>query len=205
MDRRELIKLITLTTGAALIGGEFILSGCKNPAAGNGIAFTDKDISLLDEIAETILPRTTTPGAKDAGVGRFMTTMVNDCYTAINQKAFQDGMKEVDNRSKKSFSVSYEKATAQQRIELLTLLEKEAKEYSEKRKQHNEAEKEKEKNTPGYKKVEMPNHYYTMLKQLTLQGYFTSEAALTKAFDYQPIPGKYIGSYPYKKGDKLFV
>ena len=52
------------------------------------MTFTDADISLLDEIADTILPDTKTPGAKAAKVGQFMTVMVNDCYEDKDQKIF---------------------------------------------------------------------------------------------------------------------
>ena len=205
MDRRELLKLIALTTGVSLIGGEYILSGCKNPTSDKTISFTDNDIAYLNDIGETIIPRTSTPGAKDADVGRFMTVMVRDCYTPENQKAFIDGMKDLDNKSQKAFSTTFQKATPEQKVALLTALDAEAKAYNEKRKEFNNKENEKEKSTPGYKKAEMPNHYYTMLKQLTIQGYFTSEPGLTKSFNYQPVPGKYDGAMPYKKGDKLFI
>ena len=44
-------------------------------------AFTAADVALLDEIAETILPETSTPGAKAAKTGAFMALMVTDVYT----------------------------------------------------------------------------------------------------------------------------
>jgi hypothetical protein len=79
MERRELLKLIALATGTAFIGGDLFLSGCKNAPALGGATFSENDIGFLDEVAETIIPKTTTPGAKDAAVGTFMTVMVNDC------------------------------------------------------------------------------------------------------------------------------
>ena len=187
MERRELLKMIGLATGAVVIAGDFLLTGCKNPDAKTGSIFSNADISFLDEIAETILPKTNTPGAKDAEVGKFMTVMVNDCYDEADQKIFLEGIGKLDEACNKLHGHNFMKASAEHRIELLTALDKEAKEYN----------KNKEKGTP--------NHYFTMMKQLTLFGYFTSKPALTKAFDYQQTPGKYDGAYPYKKGDKLFV
>ena len=55
MDRRELLKLIAIATGGAVIGSEFLLAGCKNPEAGTGLTFTAENLSFLDEVAETIL------------------------------------------------------------------------------------------------------------------------------------------------------
>lgn len=187
MERRELLKMIALATGGAVIGGEFLLSGCSNPAAKTGMAFSAADISFLDEVAETILPKTKTPGAKDAEVGKLMTVMVTDCYEEADQKVFREGIAKLDEACNKLHGHDFMKASAEHRTELLKSLDSEAKEYN----------KNKEKGTP--------NHYFTMMKQLTLFGYFTSKPALTEAFNYQQIPGKYDGAYPYKKGDKLFV
>jgi len=89
MDRRELLKMIAVVTGGAVIGGDFLLTGCKNPESGEvSMVFSEENIAFLDEVAETILPQTSTAGAKAAGVGRFMTVMVNDCYTKADQEVF---------------------------------------------------------------------------------------------------------------------
>jgi hypothetical protein len=187
MDRRELLKMIALATGGAVIGGEFFLAGCKNKDAGSGLAFSSNDIAFLDEVAETILPKTKTPGAKDAEVGKFMTVMVNDCYDEKEQKIFHEGMKKLNEACSKMHGHDFMKADVAQRTELLTALDKEAKEYMKNKKQ------------------EEPGHYFSMMKQLTLLGFFTSKPGLTECFDYHPVPGKYDGAYPYKKGDKLFA
>ena len=188
MDRRELLKLVSLATGAVVIGGEFFLAGCKNKdAAVAGASFSQDDIALLDEIAETIIPKTATAGAKEAEVGKFMTGFVNDCYEEADQKTFHEGIKKLDEACNKMHGHSFMKAEPAHRKELLTALDKEAKEYSKS------------------KKKEDPNHYFSMMKQLTLLGYFTSKPGLTENFDYKQVPGKYDGAVPYKKGDKLFV
>ena len=43
------------------------------------------------------------------------------------------------------------------------------------------------------------------MKQLTLFGYFTSKEGATQALRYVAVPGKYVGDYPYKKGDKAWA
>jgi hypothetical protein len=47
--------------------------------------------------------------------------------------------------------------------------------------------------------------HYSMMKQLTISGYFTSEAGRKGALRYKPIPGSYNGNLDYKKGDKAFA
>jgi hypothetical protein len=55
------------------------------------------------------------------------------------------------------------------------------------------------------KTSEQPTHHFTMIKQLTLWGYFSSEIGATQALRYVAIPGKYEGCVPYKKGDKAWA
>ena len=103
MNRRELLKMVAAATGGAVIGGEFFLAGCKNPEAGVGTSatFTESDIAFLDEVAETIFPKTSTPGAKDAKVGQYMAVMVTDCYDQKDQDAFRAGMKSLNDACEK--------------------------------------------------------------------------------------------------------
>src|SRR5215216_451884 len=134
MNRREAVQHIALLLGGTVVGGQAFLSGCKSETAKEQ-GFSAADIAYLNEIADTILPTTTTPGAKAANVGRFMTVMVNDCYEQKDQKIFRD-------------------IAPQDRLQLLTKLDKEQKDY--------------QKN----KKKDDPDHYFTQMKQLTLLGYF---------------------------------
>jgi hypothetical protein len=78
-------------------------------------------------------------------------------------------------------------STPQQRHDLLVDLDKESKDYQKK------------------KKEDDPNHYFTLMKQLTLWGFFTSEPGATKALRYVAVPGRYEGCIPYKKGDKAWA
>lgn len=188
MERRELLKMITILTGGALIGGE-ILPGCSSGPAIGGATFTPADIAFLDEVAETIIPATTTPGAKAAKVGTFMTVMVNDTYEAKNQTIFHEGIKKLNDASQKANGKGFVEATPEQRKTLLIAIDKEAKDLQAANKDKKDAEP----------------HYFTMMKQLTLLGYFTSKEGATQALRYLPVPGKYDGNYPYKKGDKAWA
>lgn len=189
MNRRELLKMVAAATGGVVIGGEFFLAGCKNPDAGTGTSsgFSEKDIAFLDEVAETIFPKTSTPGAKEAKVGEFMTVMVKDTYEEKDQVAFKEGIKKIDEACNKMHGHDFMKATPEHRKEVLVALDKERGEY--------------QKN----KKREDPNHYFQYFKQLTILGYFTSKEGREGATNYQPVPGKYQGDVPYKKGDKVLT
>jgi hypothetical protein len=79
------------------------------------------------------------------------------------------------------------KASPEHRKELLVSLDKERADY------------QKNKNR------EDPNHYFQYFKQMTIMGYFTSKEGRQGATNYQPVPGKYQGDVPYKKGDKILT
>ena len=196
MNRRELLKLIAVATGGTVIGSEFLLSGCKNPESAFPMEFTEESIAFLDEVAETILPQTQTVGAKAAGVGRFMTVMVNDCYTKEDQEVFHNGLNTLNDACKKMHGHGFMKATAEERKALLISVDEERKDYVKK-----QAE---EKAATDQKKQTMPNHYFQQMKQLAIFGYFTSEKGRNEGLRYTPVPWKYQ-TIDYKKGDKSFA
>ncbi|HEX7753740.1 MAG TPA: gluconate 2-dehydrogenase subunit 3 family protein, partial [Niabella sp.] len=57
----------------------------------------------------------------------------------------------------------------------------------------------------SHMKESFPPHYFSLMKQLTLWGYFTSKPGATQALRYMETPGKFDGAYPYKKGDKAWA
>ncbi len=187
MNRRDAVQYISLLLGGTLIGGNAFLTGCKSDT-GVKTTFTADDAAYLDEVANTILPDTkSSPGAKAAKVGQFMIVMVNDCYEAKDQKVFHEGMKKLNDFSNKTYNDDFMKLNDQQKHDLLVKLDGEQKDYMKS------------------KKKEDPSHYFRMMKELTMLGFFTSEIGSTKALRYIETPGKYDGAYPYKKGDKAFA
>lgn len=211
MNRRDLLKQIALLTGGAVIGGELFLAGCKTGAKADA-GFTATNISLLDEIGETIIPATTTPGAKAAKIGEFMRVMVSDCYTQRQQDAFMKGIDELDEACEKMHNKSFMECSAEQRTALLVSLEKEAKAFNQKREETDkpliEVNDKRNSALPWKDRKEFegaPSHYYTMMKQLTLMGFFTSKTGMTETLRHIPVPGKYDGDFPYAKGDKAWA
>jgi Gluconate 2-dehydrogenase subunit 3 len=211
MDRRELLKMIALLTGGVVIGGEVFLTGCKTGAKMDA-GFTAANISLLDEIGETIIPTTATPGAKAAKIGELMKIMVSDCYTEKQQAMFTKGISELEDACKKANNKSFMECTPQQRHDFLMTLEKEAKEYNTRRDEEDKAKRlahEKGNNSLAWKdQTEFdpsPHHYYTMMKQITLMGFFTSKTGMMETLRHVPVPGRYDGAMPYVKGDKAWA
>lgn len=125
--------------------------------------FSQDQINLLNEVGETILPKTETPGAKEAKVGEFMTVIVRDCYEPKDQKIFIDGMDKLNASCKQKYGKSFMECNSIQRTELLNSLDK------------------------------VKTDYFQMMKGLTLSGYYTSELGATQFLKYTPVPGRYDG------------
>lgn len=213
MERRALLKWITVLTGGAMVGGNVFLSGCADndkkttkvtDAKAAPPFLAAADIALMDEVGETIIPATDTPGAKAAAIGAFMSTIVGDCYTKPQQDAFVKGIASLNEACKKQYSKTFLECDAKQRHDLLVSLEKEAKEF-------NKALEDKEKplkeaaSKEGKEFVSEPIHYYSMMKQLTLWGFFTSKTGMKDTLRYLPVPGKYDGNVAYVKGEKAWA
>lgn len=226
MDRRELLKTIAVITGSVVIGGELFLSGCKtkeafvdtNPiitdtSTGLTKILTTAQVALLNEIADTLIPTTAdSPGAKAAKVGEFMNVIVTDCYLPANQKIFTDGLASFETKCMAKYKKSFEGLTPSERHDFIISLEKEAKPYDQKiseddKIKESSIKKENDIATWAQRKEFVPTgrHPYTMVKQLTLLGYFTSEIGMTKARRHVPVPGKYDGSLAYNAGDKAWA
>lgn len=235
INRREAIRRVgVLLGGAALTGGNRLLAAIENASA-PGVAtvgsFTAEDIAFLDEIAETILPATKTPGAKAANTGAFMARMVTDSYWPAEQKVFRDGMRKVDEAMKKAHKVSFMQATPAQRLAVLTVLDREQKRVMDARDTEEREQKglapvladgtatrsdpnmpeEQNENVPvggitAFGEVpRMAAHYFRMMKELALLGYFTSEIGCTQVLRYVETPGRFDPCLPYKPGEPAWA
>jgi hypothetical protein len=225
IDRREaILRVSAILGGITLVGGSALITACEKNGASKradssaGVGeFTAADIALLDEVADTMLPETKTPGAKAARVGAFMALMVTDTYDPREQKIFHDGMRRIDEESRKENGVGFMQATPQQRLALLERLDREQKAHTDARDAARKARDNKgdaylpdqrKENAPGADvnpapaiTADAPTHYFRMMKELALLGYFTSEIGSTKAQRYVESPGRFDPCVPYTPGE----
>ena len=195
IDRREAIRRVgVLLGGVAFVGGSSLLTACAGDRAPIGAAngaigtFSIADQAFLDEVAETILPVTAkSPGAKAAAVGPFMALMVTDCYTPRDQEVFRTGLGALDDACRAMHQMGFMEASPEQRTALLTKLDQEQYAYMKAR------------------KAEEPVHYFRMMKELALLGFFTSEIGCTRAQRYKETPGTYQACVPYVKGEPAWA
>jgi hypothetical protein len=188
VTRREAIRRVSaLLGGAALVGQSAWLSGCAPTHGASRELFSERDVALLDEIADTILPETKTPGAKAAGVGPFIAVMVRDTYDPREQRVFLEGLETLERESRDENGGGFMASSPAQRLKLLERLDLEAIEYMR-----------------GPRANERP-HYFRLIKELTLLGYFTSEVGYTQAQRYVETPGRFEPCTTYTVGDKAWA
>lgn len=196
MNRRDAIQRVAIMMGGALTVPSLAMALENHQASGTS-AFNADQMRLVAEVADTIIPRTKTPGAKDAKVQQFISDVVNDCYNEGDRKMFMEGLNGLQDNCRKRFGKGFETLTPAQRIEALKGLEEQAI-ASRNNKGTRQA-------NLWFDTEKMNPQFWFMIKELTLIGYFTSEAGATQALRYQHVPGKYEGCIPYKKGDKAWA
>lgn len=194
MKRRLALQRVALMVGGAITAPSLaaILNSCKSPSDSAASAFSlDTDQrSLLAEIAEVIIPKTDTPGAKDTGVAEVIEILLKDCYNEDQQKHFVTGLKDLEEESKKVGGNFVSLDDANKMAVLMTMRDKAKAEREEADKVKivdAETGREKEDHT----KKEPPIPFYTLVRDLTIFGYYSSEYGVTKAFEYSPVPGKF--------------
>jgi hypothetical protein len=173
--------------GGTVIGAQAFLSGCKREDKAINELFTESDVALMNEIGETIIPTTDTPGAKAVDIGSFMAMMVLDTYTNEDQQVFVKGLQKIRKDFEAQYGESFMEASEETRHEYLSRQNEELTMWN-----NNRSQGDKE-------------HYFRMLKELTLLGYFTSEIGATQALRYVETPGRYEACIPYEKGDRVWA
>jgi len=182
MKRRKALQLSAgLIGGAMAIGSSALVYGCKTDSSdGWKPAFLDKSqLNLIAELAETIIPRTDTPGAKDALVHRFIDSQLAGYMSKDVQGMFTDGIKGIDELSKSLGGKGFVDADATLRTQVMDALIKDAEE-------HRAAKKE---GPPTF----------DALVDLVKNAFFNSEVCAKNVLKYDPSPGEYIGCYPLEK------
>lgn len=181
IDRREALRKTALLMGAAVSASALagIMQGCK---ASPDLTytpdfFTKEQAELVSELAEIIIPRTDTPGAKDAGVPGFIDKILKECYTKEDQDSYRAGLAEFDVAAKSLFGDSFVYLAPEKQLEFV--------------KAQNEAAVKMSKENP-----DATRPFILTTKELTLLGFFTSEPGATQVLQYEAVPGAYKGCIP---------
>ena len=187
MNRREAIKQSSLILGYSISAASIsqIWASCKAKTELDWTPtfFTEEQAVTIVELAECILPKTDTPGARGIGLDKFIDMMINDTFAADDQETLISGMQQFDKSCLESTGQKF--ADADRSIQEGFLLEQEAHGGTYNQRIWGEA--------VG---TQQPVSFYRKIKALAIMGYFTSEDVGKNLLTYDPIPGSQAGCIP---------
>ena len=175
MNRREAVQRISLLMGGALSAPAMAGILGQKTNLGESVPVTAQQEALLAEVADVIIPTTTTPGAKAAGAEKFIVRVMRDCYPLEDQKKFYAGLAKLDSDSKSAHGKGFATLSNDQKIDMVKKL------------------------------TTSDVAFFRRMKELTVTGYFTSEIGATQALEYVEVPGRLEACIPYKKGQKAWA
>lgn len=177
INRRDAIHrmaaLLGGTLSAPIVAG--LLSGCQPSDSADWAphTLTAHQNELVTVLSERIIPATDTPGAAAAQVNRFIDLMLTDWYPDDEVARFVDALDELDERAEQLLGTPVLQAPNEQQDELLAALADEARQADP-----------------------PPTPFFSMLKELTMVGYYNSEIGQNEELEYRTVPGRYDGCVP---------
>lgn len=177
MNRREAVKAATALVGGVLITSNGFLIACaRDSTRASSKVLTLEDQALIEEIADTLLPTTpSSPGAKAAGAGAAINLLLTDCYEQEAQERVTHGLTEFRRMCTSRCGDNFASLPRREREQVLREIDAEA-------------------------QKDGPTHYFTLVRELALRAYFSSEVGMTKALRYVLVPGKWVGCVPLEPG-----
>lgn len=173
MERRELLRVLASAAALSLLPSEKALAAWSRVAAGafptNGL--NDAQMALVRAAADTIIPRTDTPGATDVGVHQFVNVIVSEYAKDEERARLLAGLDGIDARATSQSGVVFSQLDPTARGTLIESVES------------------------GPRDVE-PARSWWQLKGLVVHGYFTSEPVMKDVLKTVVMPGRFEGAAP---------
>ena len=168
-----------------------VLNGCtaKPSLDWKPVFLTEDQGILVTQVAEIIIPKTDTPGARDVGVPGFIDLMLNDVYKQEDKDHFTAGLKSFEEGAAKKYGDIFIELSPEKQVEYVKEV------HAEALKTYKNGGNGNDDNKP----------FILAVKELTLLGFFTSEAGATQVLQYDPVPGAYKGCVSLKEVGKAWA
>lgn len=189
MNRRDALKNTAFISGLAVSGSVMtaFLQGCKEvDTTPDWIPefFTPEEAQQVAAMAETIIPRTDTPGARDVFVDRYIDMMAKNTMEELEQQRLKKGVAELYNAFQESGKKAFIDASSEEQLEYLKKAEMTARQIAADNGKLPPAK------TPEERLERRP--FFNDFRQLVVAGYFTSKQVGTEVLAYDPVPGEWI-------------
>ncbi len=186
MERRDALKYTAFFMGLSMSGAAIstIMAGCKVDESDSWAPtfLAQEQADFLNEFAETIFPKTATPGAKDAKVVRFIDAVRPLRYTVEDNEKFSTDLAAFMEKAKAEAGKNFTSLSPEKQLEWVTAVDTTSYEFM--------------KANPDTKEIVRP--FYIVLKEHIAGGYFSSEIVMKEFFAFDPNPGRYDACIPYE-------
>lgn len=180
LERREILRRAAWILGGAISAPAAlaILQGCSAKEKPAGVTapalkfLRPEQYLVVAEIAEIMLPKTDTSGAKDVGVPAFIDVALDAVYDQESKERFNAGFAEFEKSAKDGGKPFLELDPAARAAFVKTSLE------------------------TALAGERNPKPFILMTRELTLLGYFTSRPGITENMTYEAVPTAYHGCVP---------
>lgn len=200
MERREALK--NLGFGSAAVFSSSLLFGALQSCSPQPsvdwvpVFFTSEEAAHLVKVCEGICPKTTTPGATEAGVANHLDQAFSNLRTEQEADYFRRGMAVFVKNFDANQDAKFSKATTDQVTDVINAYYRKYDENPEILRSLRSSF-----NEPGEKSEEFLEAYFvTQVVDGTFRSYFTSELVGETVMPYDPIPVKYEGCIPLEPG-----
>ena len=164
----------SLLLGAVfLVGGAAALTRFVNrpgTASGVGPVFSLDQFALLEQVCETLIPSTDTPGAIKAGVPVFIRQMLEDWGSQATHAAILGVLDRIENEAWRRRGAAFLELSTEQRLDVMRSLDAES--------------------------IQRQDVAYGQFKYLVLLGYYQSEAGATEELRFELVPGAWRSCLP---------
>jgi hypothetical protein len=170
MNRRCAIRqLVTLT------GGVLLLHSCMEDRSKGSFLLKNYSLSadqenLLAMLAETVIPKTSTPGGKDIYAHHFVMKMVDDCTSTADRERFLRGLEAFAENARSMNGTSFHQTAIYGREKVVRALQE--------RKEEEESDEK---------------FFFKRMKNLTIRAYTSSKFYLTDVQPYELVPSRWSG------------
>ncbi len=196
MHRREALRIL-MAGGVLPALSTDLLAFFQDAHPGSGYALrtlnprqNDTVVAMIDHI----LPATDTPGAKATRVNEFIDVILTEWATEDERNKFLSGLADVDQQSNSLFAKDFAAAAPAQQLALLRSMDEAA-----------AIARSKPKKSPPFwepegRDTQLQGDFFSVFKNITLHGYYTSEIGFTQELKLQIIPGAQHGCMPLGSG-----
>jgi len=202
MNRREFLQctaILVSGVGASQLGfslseeQKVFLANAPDFNTGAVDYFSAAQREIVAALAETIIPRTDTPGAIDARVPVFLELMVAHWLNDGEKAIFNAGLQDIESRIPLEYGKPFHQLGAREQLQILEALEDAAAD------------------SPWYDFGNVQREYISdapficQLKELTIWGFFTSKEGGSQVLRYDPMPMFFDGNIPLAPDDSSWT